>query len=83
MPFSLRKLRRILATYDCWEEPDRGKGSHTMFFRIIDGNTFSYPVTKGKKKEDEILDCYVAGCRKAFKLTKKDGVTDQEFFDRA
>lgn len=54
-----------------------------MFFRKIDGDTFSYPVPKGKKKEDEILDCYVSNCRKAFKLTKKDGVTDKEFFDRA
>jgi hypothetical protein len=37
---------------------------------------------RARKNEDEILDCYVAGCRKKFKLTKKDGITDSEFFGR-
>ncbi|MGE3243874.1 MAG: hypothetical protein AB7G28_03290 [Pirellulales bacterium] len=79
MPYSLRKLRRILSHYDCWEETARGKGSHTMFKRNINGNIFSYPIPK-QKKEDEILDCYVAGVRKKFKLSKKDNVSDKEFF---
>jgi hypothetical protein len=82
VPFSLRKLRRILGSYDCWEEPHRGKGSHTLFKRNIGGNVFSYPIPKGKKKEDEILDCYVKECRKHFKLAPKDGISDSEFFGR-
>ena len=79
MPYTLRKLRRILAHYNCWEETARGKGSHTLFMREIDGSVFSYPIPK-QKKEDEILDCYVSGVRKKFKLSKKDGVSDNEFF---
>jgi len=79
VPYSLRKLRRILNHYGCWEEPARGKGNHTTFLRQMEGGVFSYPVAK-MKKEDEILDCYVSGARKRFKLTKKDGVTDKEFF---
>jgi hypothetical protein len=79
VPYSLRKLRRILFHYGCWEEVARGKGNHTLFKRDIDGSVFSYPIPK-QKKEDEILDCYVRGVRKRFKLTKKDGITDEEFY---
>lgn len=81
MPFSLRKLRRILTSYECWEETGRGKGSHTLFKRNIGGNVFSYPIPLGKKK-DEIKDCYVKGIRKKFRLTPDDGVTDDDFFGR-
>jgi hypothetical protein len=79
VPYSLRKLRRILAHYGCWEDTARGKGSHTMFLRKMDKGVFSYPIPK-QKKEDEILDCYVSGVRKKFKLAKKDGVSDEEFY---
>jgi hypothetical protein len=68
VPFSLRRLRRILLAFDCWEDSSRGKGSHTMFFREIGNSTFSYPIPKGKKKGDEIKDCYVKGVRKKFKI---------------
>ena len=51
-----------------------------MFFRSIDGSTFSYPIPTHKS---EINDCYVRGVRKKFKLTPKDGITDQDFFGRA
>jgi hypothetical protein len=80
VPYPLKKLRRILNSFDAWEDESRGRGSHTMFFRSIDGSTFSYPIPTHKS---EINDSYVKGIRKKFKLTAKDGVSDQEFFGRA
>jgi hypothetical protein len=80
VPYQLRKLRKILKSFGAWEDESRGRGSHTMFFRNIDGSVYSYPVPTHKP---EINDCYVKGVRKKFKLTAKDGVSDAEFFGRA
>lgn len=80
MPFPLKKLRKCLTAYEVWEEPNRGKGSHTMFFREIDGGKFSYPVPTQDK---EVPDKYVKGARKQFRLMPEDGVSDDEFFSRA
>ena len=80
MPFPLKKLRRILKSYDAWEDSSRGKGSHTMFFRRVDGSLYSYPIPTHRP---EINDSYVRGVRKRFKLTPADGVSDEVFFGRA
>lgn len=70
-------LRKILARYDVWEDSSRGNGSHTMFFRRIDGCVFSFPIpTHGT----DVLQCYVQNIRKRFRLTEADGVTDAEFY---
>jgi len=68
----LRKLRRILRRYGVAEDPSRGKGSHTVFYR---GNV-SYPVPT----ESDVKKCYVQGCRRRFQLTAEDGVSDKEFY---
>jgi len=76
-PLKLHLLRAILRRYDVWEDPSRGKGSHTMFFRRVAGSVFSYPIpTHG----DEVQRQYVRGCRKRFQLTEEYGVSDQEFY---
>jgi len=75
----LRELRAILASFGVSEDPTRGKGGHTLFYKEIDGQTFSYPVPGDR----EVLDCYVSGCRKKFKLTNKDGIADDDFYSRA
>lgn len=80
MPYPLKKLRRILVSYGAWEEPNRGRGSHTMFKRNIGGGVFSYTFPT---KRAEVNDCYVKGVRKKFKLTEADGVSDSDFFSRA
>lgn len=80
MPYPLKKLRRILVSYDAWEDSARGRGSHTMFFRAVDGATYSYPIPTHKP---ELNDCYVKGARKKLKLAKEDGITDEDFFSRA
>ena len=61
------------------ENPSRGKGSHTYFFKIIDGDEVGYPVPTSK---NPVLLCYVKGARRKFKLTADDGVSDQEFYDK-
>lgn len=49
-----------------------------MFFKEIDGEVFSYPVPTSK---GDVLPCYVRGARKKFKLTKADGVSDEQFYN--
>jgi len=73
---TLRKLKRILAKYGVEVESSGGKGSHIKFFKQFDDGRYSYPVpTHGK----DVKSCYVAGCRKKFRLTPDDGVSDDEF----
>ncbi len=72
----LRELRKILARYGVTEDPSRGKGGHTMFFKHMGGIEFSYPIPSKK----EVKDCYVRGARRKFQLTAEDGVSDDEFY---
>lgn len=74
---TLLQLRRILASFGVSEDTSRGKGSHTLFYKHIDGGVQSYPVPKHGK---EVQNCYVSGARKKFKLTKADGISDEDFF---
>jgi hypothetical protein len=79
-PLKLRELRKLLGKYGVTEDASLGKGSHTMFLRKINESVFSYPVpTHGR---DVLPIPYVKGCRKKFKLTEKDGVTDKEFYSK-
>jgi len=50
-----------------------------MFSKEIEGILVSYPVPTSKR---DVKPCYVAGCRRRFKLTVEDGVTDREFYGR-
>lgn len=43
----------------------------------MEGGTFTYPVPH----QTEVLICYVRGCRKKFKLTVDDGVSDKTFYE--
>jgi len=79
VPYPLKKLRKILKSYDAWEEPARGKGGHTAFLCEVEGNVELYPIPKSR----EVENCYVKGVRRKFKLTEDDGISDQEFFNRA
>jgi len=71
-------LRRILRSFDCWEDASRGKGGHTMFFREINGKRFSVPYSGDK----EVLKCYVSQMRRKFRLTPADGISDEDFYSR-
>jgi predicted RNA binding protein YcfA (HicA-like mRNA interferase family) len=73
-----RELRKILNSFGVTEEPSRGKGSHAMFARVIDGRRFTFPVPT----EKEVKPPYVRGCRRRFQLTAEDGVSDEDFYSR-
>ncbi|MCH8045738.1 MAG: hypothetical protein IID44_18660 [Planctomycetes bacterium] len=74
----LKSLRRILTSFGVGEDKSRGKGSHTLFFKNIDGGVYTYPVPLRK----DTLECYVKGSRKKFHLQPADGVTDEDFYSR-
>ncbi len=73
----LRRLRQILKRFGVEWDPGRGKGSHGMFEKVMHGGVFTYPVPD----QTDVLVCYVRGCRKKFKLTAEDGVSDDEFYN--
>ncbi len=73
------ELRRILKSYEVVEDCAAGKGSHTVFRKVIDGAQVSYPVPTSC---NDVLPCYVKGCRKKFKLLPADGVSDADFYER-
>jgi len=72
-----RRLRKILKRYGVEWDPTHGKGSHGCFYKQMEGGLFTYPVPD----EKDTLICYVRGCRKKFKLTTEDGISDREFYE--
>lgn len=76
---TLSELRRVLASYGVQEDRSRGKGSHTYFWKKFPEGVFGYPVPVHGK---DVKSCYVANCRKKFRLTPADNVSDDEFFGR-
>ena len=73
----LNELRKILREFGCWEDKSRGKGSHTMFFRKVNGSVFSLPIPK----RNDVLICYIKKATQ-FKLAEADGVPDSEFYGK-
>ena len=74
----LRVLRRVLRRYGVQEDSSRGKGSHVYFFQQFPEGTVGYPVPN----ETDVKVGYVRVCRKKFRLTPADGVTDTDFYGR-
>ena len=72
-----RRLKEILGKFGVEWESGKGKGSHGSFWKRMDGGIFTYPVPH----QTEVLICYVRGCRKKFKLTADDGVSDKTFYE--
>ncbi|MBX3438929.1 MAG: hypothetical protein KF861_15670 [Planctomycetaceae bacterium] len=76
-PLKLHELRKLLKKFDAWDDASRGRGSHTMFFRVVEGREFSYPIPTNKP---DVAREYVKGIRQKFRLTTDDGVTDRDFY---
>lgn len=76
-PLPLKRLRKALRHFGVSEDPSRGKGSHTLFFKRFPEGEFTYPVPTS---HDPVLVCYVKGCRRRFRLTPEHGVTDAQFY---
>jgi hypothetical protein len=67
-----------LKRYDVKEAKKRGKGSHVMFQKTFPEGTFSYPIPN----KPDVKAHYVRECRKKFRLTAEDGVSDEEFYGK-
>jgi len=76
-PLTLKVLRKRLRAFDVSEDRSKGKGSHTVFEKDFPDGKRSFPVPTTRK---DVAPCYVKGCRRAFRLTAEDGVTDAEFY---
>lgn len=74
----LRQLRRAVRRYGGWEDSSRGKGSHTMFFRIRNGQEYSYPIPTHDK---QVRKHYVKGLRERLGLAATDGIADEDFYN--
>jgi hypothetical protein len=73
----LRELTAILRRFGVDCSTSRGKGSHLLFSKEIEGSTFTYPVPT---HNTDVKICYVRGCRKKFHLREEDGITDTDFY---
>lgn len=76
---TLKELRRILRSFGVAEDPSRGKGSHTYFYKTFADGEYGYPIPTHDK---DVANVYVMGIRKRLRLTESDGVTDADFFGR-
>lgn len=76
---SLRQLIHILGRFGVQWVSSRGKGSHGIFVKHTPEGDATYPVPASSR---DVLVCYVRGCRKKFKLTAADGVSDRDFYAR-
>jgi hypothetical protein len=82
-PLKYRRLRAILKTFGVVEDnTKRGKGSERMFVGIVDGRVTRLP-TKCHNEGDDKPFQVIKSIRRHFKLTKADGVSDEEFYGRA
>lgn len=72
---TIHQLRRILTSFGVVEYPNRGKGSHTIFAREVNGHRLSYPIPTSNK---DVHPAYVKGVRRALRIE----VPDDEFFGR-
>jgi len=81
-PLKYRRLRAILKTFGVVEDMKRGNGSERMFVGIVEGRIIRLP-TKCHNEGDDKPVGVIKSIRRHFKLTEEDGVSDQEFYDRA
>lgn len=81
-PLTYRDLRRILKSFGIEESISRGKGSERMFSGFVAGKLVRYP-TKCHREGDEKPIPVINAIRRAFRLTERDGVADEDFYGRA
>ena len=74
---TIHELRRILKRYGVEEDPSRGQGSHTLFYKQFAEGEFTYPIPTHDKG---VNPAYVKGARRKFRLTPADGVSNDDFF---
>lgn len=78
-PLKYRILLKNLRRFGITEDKARGKGSHRMLFGVVDGGLVKHPI-KCHNDGEEKPKAVIASIRRVFKLTTKDGVTDNDFY---
>jgi hypothetical protein len=78
-PLKYRRLLRILKRFNAYEEKKRGKGSERMLCRVVEGRLERFPIRCHSENEDKPR-AVVKAVRRRFRLTKEDGVSDEEFY---
>jgi predicted RNA binding protein YcfA (HicA-like mRNA interferase family) len=72
-------VRSCVARFGVGEDPARGKGSHRMLVRVVQGREVRYPVPCHNENH-ELSRQIIKAIRRAFRLTVDDGVSDAEFY---
>jgi hypothetical protein len=80
-PLTYRELLAILKRYGISENKRRGKGADRMLVGVVEGRVVHYP-TKCHGEGDEKPVPVINAIRRAFKLTKPDGISDAEFYGK-
>lgn len=78
-PLKYRRLLKILRRFNVYEEKRRGKGSERMLCRMVDGRLERYPIRCHGENEEKPR-AVVKAIRRRFRLMKKDGIPDGEFY---
>jgi len=55
----------------------KSKKVRKVQLKKVANGVLTYPVPT---KHEPVLICYVKGCRRKFKLTPADGISDKEFY---
>ncbi len=75
-----RRLIQTLGRYGITEmKKSRGKGSHRMLQGVVDGRLVKHPIKCHKENEDK-PKAVIAAIRRVFRLTARDGVSDNDFY---
>ncbi len=74
-----RRLIQILRRFGIKEIKSRGKGSHRMLMGVVSGELVKHPIKCHKENEDK-PKAVIASIRRVFRLTARDGVTDNDFY---
>ncbi len=69
----LRDFLAILRKHNIVLRP----GTKHMILCAPDGTKYPIPYRSG---HDDVERCYVNGARRAFRLTRQDGITDEDFY---
>lgn len=74
-----RKLLKILRRFGINEVKARGKGSHRLLVGVVDGGLVKHPI-KCHNDGEEKPKAVIASIRRVFRLTARDGVSDNDFY---
>jgi hypothetical protein len=80
-PLKYRDLVKRLRLFGVVENKTRGKGSHRMLIRVVEGVKCSYPIRC--HHEGEVKPRAVIGAlRRRLRLTDEDGISDEDFYGK-